>query len=60
MAYKYIFIYKNEEQLYYNSAVEAVKDFNERGYGMSNWVITRNGVEISLEEFNEDVDKERA
>ena len=55
---KYVFTYKNEDQLSYNSALEALKDFTSKGYGMSNWTITRNGKEITLREFNRDIDKE--
>ncbi len=56
----YSFQYKDEESLEFATAKEAIKFFNQRGWGMHNWVIrytsiivgSRHTIQLTLPEFN--------
>lgn len=54
------FQYKDEEPLVFSSPASALSYFTSKGYGMWHYMISADGAPISLEQFNELLDQERA
>lgn len=55
----YTIQYQQETPLVFESARDAVKYFDSKGYSFERWTITSNHVVITLEQFFDDLDSER-
>jgi hypothetical protein len=51
---KYIFSFKGEDHIEFNTCDEAIDWFTSKGYGMQNWDIMKDDKFITLEQFNDD------
>lgn len=54
----YTFTYRGGDKQEFATPSQAVTYFNNRGWGMWNWQIQKNGEQITLDQFNEDLDNQ--